>query len=78
MEYNVTGMWNLDLFIVLMFFNHNVSRDGSSLVLRLNLLCWDRSIELASIGGHLKTKRKCYSMRQIILDRQLKKVNIGM
>jgi hypothetical protein len=32
-----------------MFFNHNVSRDGSSLVIRWNLLCWVWSIELSSI-----------------------------
>jgi hypothetical protein len=36
-----------------MFCNHNVSRDGSSFVIRWNLLCWVRSIELASIGGPL-------------------------
>jgi hypothetical protein len=34
-----------------MFCNHNVSRDGSSLVIRWNLLCWVWSIELAFIGG---------------------------
>jgi hypothetical protein len=37
--------------IVLMFCNHNVSRDGSSLVIRWNLLCWVRSIELAPDRG---------------------------
>jgi hypothetical protein len=45
-------IWTLS--IVFMFFNHNVSRDGSSLVIRWNLLCWVRSIELASVGGHLE------------------------
>jgi hypothetical protein len=39
--------------IVLMFCNHNVSRDGSSLVIRRNLLCWVRSIELVSVGEPL-------------------------
>jgi hypothetical protein len=35
-------IWTLS--IVLMFCNHNVSRDGSSLVIRWNLLCWVRSM----------------------------------
>jgi hypothetical protein len=35
----------------LCFLNHNVSRDGSSLILRWNLLCWVRLIKLASISG---------------------------
>jgi hypothetical protein len=42
-------IWTLS--IVLMFCNHNVSRDGSSVVIRWNLLYRVRSIELASIGG---------------------------
>jgi hypothetical protein len=44
---------------VLMFCNHNVSRDGSSLVIRWNLLCLVRSIELAYIGRlHLMTREE--------------------
>jgi hypothetical protein len=42
-------IWTLSIAVVV--FNHNVSRDGSSLVIRWNLLCWVRLIELASIGG---------------------------
>jgi hypothetical protein len=54
-----TAICYLDLSIVLMFFNHNVSRDGSSLVIMWNLLCWVRSIELVSIGEQIiKLKEK--------------------
>jgi hypothetical protein len=53
-------IWTLS--VVLLFCNYNVSRDGSSLVI-WNLLCWVRSIELASIGGpigrfHLMTREE--------------------
>jgi hypothetical protein len=48
---SITGICFLDfIHRPYIFLNHYVSRDGSSLVLRWNLLCWVRSIELVSIG----------------------------
>jgi hypothetical protein len=60
-NYNVTH-W--DLFfglysLPLCFLNHNISRDGSSLVLRWNLLCWVWSIELASIQKQIPVIQHC-------------------
>jgi hypothetical protein len=46
----ITAIYYLDLYIVSVFCNHNVSRDGSSLVIRWTLPWWIRSIELASIA----------------------------